>query len=248
MKLIQITDLHIGLENQNTRDVDVRKNFIHILEAIEKESADQIIITGDFCYKEPIAEIYEWIYQSLESRDLNYLIIPGNHDDNAMMEKTFSSKLHETSKELFYHKKFENWDALFLDTGPATMSYEQFNWLRNSLEKMDGDCLIFMHHPPVHCKTPFMDNNHAFKQIESFADALSLYTYQAQIFCGHYHILKDISVGNMHVHVTPSLFFQIRQDRQEFEIDHYNIAYRVIELEEDRVYSSVKYLPGHKLK
>ena len=47
MHLIQITDLHIGFEDEETNGVDVRNNFLKTLGAISKEQVDALIITGD---------------------------------------------------------------------------------------------------------------------------------------------------------------------------------------------------------
>ncbi|MCB0689095.1 MAG: hypothetical protein KDC53_21300, partial [Saprospiraceae bacterium] len=68
------------------------------------------------------------------------------------------------------------------------------------------------------------------------------------IFCGHYHVEKNAFQGNVSVTVTPSLFFQIEQFNSDFAIDHFNIAYRSINIEKGIIRTDVHYLTGNRTK
>ncbi|MEL6986260.1 MAG: metallophosphoesterase [Bacteroidota bacterium] len=240
MKLIQITDLHIGLENEDTRGVDVRHNFIKILEAIENEKPDCLIITGDFCYRAPMLEIYIWVKEQLEKLPFAYYMIPGNHDDTHMMKTVFGIDLLN-KKEYFFKKVFAAWNVLFLDTTIARMSDDQYEWLAENIID-DKDQIIFMHHPPAYCDVGYMDSKHAFQEQEKFQSLLKKYNSTFHIFCGHYHVDKVVHTANMHIHITPSLFFQIKQGQIEFEVDHYNVGYRVLKLTSNNISSYVRYI------
>ena len=241
MHLIQITDLHIGFENEDTNGVDVRNNFLRTLEVISNEQLDALIITGDLCYRAPEIEIYKWIKIQLDTTNIPYYLIPGNHDDAEMMREVFGLE-NIKNKELYYYKKFGDWDVLFLDTCPATMSHHQYNWLEKELDKLKSNAIIFMHHPPIDMEVPFMDNKHFFKEQKKFQTLLSIYPFTFEIFCGHYHVDKQKQLHNLNVHICPSLFFQIKDDRPEFEVDHYRIGYNKIELKKDECKNEIIYL------
>lgn len=241
MHLVQITDLHIGFENEETNGVDVRNNFIKTLKAITQEEVDALIITGDLCYRAPEIDIYKWIKIQLDATNIPYYLIPGNHDNAKMMSEVFDLK-NITDEELFYHEKFENWEALFLDTCPAAMSDQQYIWLEKQLDQLKSNTIIFMHHPPINMDVPFMDNKHFFKDQKKFQTLLSIYPFTFEIFCGHYHVEKRKQLQNLNVHVCPSLFFQIKNDQANFEVDHYRIGYNKIHLKEGSLFNEIIYL------
>ena len=241
MHLIQITDLHIGFEDEETNGVDVRNNFLKTLGAISKEQVDALIITGDLCYRAPEIEIYKWIKIQLDVINIPYYLIPGNHDDTEMMNEVFSLE-NIKNRELYYHKKFGNWDVLFLDTCPARISDSQYVWLEKELDKLGSNAIIFMHHPPINMDVPFMENKHFFKDQKKFQTLLSIYPVTFEIFCGHYHVDKRKQLHNLKVHICPSLFFQIKDDRPEFEVDHYRVGYNKILLKEDGLINEIVYL------
>ena len=74
-----------------------------------------------------------------------------------------------------------------------------------------------MHHPPLHAGVPFMDNQHALKNREEVQSILFEHPFNVNIFTGHYHVEKMIRKKNIVVHITPSCFFQIAQESEEFQ-------------------------------
>ena len=66
MRIIQLTDLHLGREGDDSHGVDVRQNFLNLLEKIPAYDADELIITGDLCLNEGDVIVYQWIYEQLE--------------------------------------------------------------------------------------------------------------------------------------------------------------------------------------
>ena len=61
MRVILITDLHIGTIGEDTYGVDVRQNFLDIKQAIQTAAPDHIIIAGDLCYMDAEESTYLWI-------------------------------------------------------------------------------------------------------------------------------------------------------------------------------------------
>ena len=75
MKIAQLTDLHIGLEGQDTYNVDVRDNFLQILGEVVYAEPDLIVLTGDLCFDQGLKEIYVWIKDKLDNTNIPYLVL-----------------------------------------------------------------------------------------------------------------------------------------------------------------------------
>lgn len=247
MKLIQLTDLHIGKEGENTYGVDVRQNLADLLNAIRKLEPDHLIISGDLCYNEGEAEIYKWIKDRVELIGVPFDVIPGNHDNAIVMAGVFRQQSLLVGEELFYKKLFGSHTFLFLDTTKGIVSDRQLAWLSDHLDSHHGQLFIFMHHPPILSGVPHMDENYSLKNGEDLQRLFFNYAGNITIFTGHYHVEKTIQQKNMLVQITPSAFFQMDQTSPTFNVDHYRIGFREITLLDDYWYSTVYYLEGKKL-
>jgi Icc protein len=229
MKIIQLTDLHLGREGEDTRGIDVRANFLKALEIIGGYKPDCLVISGDICYRAPELPIYEWFFDQMKDYPIPWEVIPGNHDDVGMMKQVFDLDGDIKTDGLYFSRNIAGEQILFLDTTPATMESPQLNWLKKQLENNPKDLIIFMHHPPLTGGVPYMDNNHAFKTSKKVQEILFRHPRNLTIFTGHYHVEKTLRIKNVEVNITPSTFFQISQESVEFAVDHQRPGFRVIE-------------------
>ena len=247
MKIIQITDLHIANDADNTYGVDVRRNFLDILKAIKSFSPDFIVLTGDLCFDTANEQVYQWIKSHLEFTKIPYAVIGGNHDDSEMMARVFNINHLLVSGELYYKRIFGMDAILFLETSSGVVSTEQLTWLRYELNHLEKDTVIFMHHPPVIAGVPHMDVNYPLRNMEGVQEVLFNFPHHLSIFCGHYHVEKTLCVKNLTVHITPSTYFQMDWHSEKFKVDHYRIALREINVRQDGVVgSTIVYFDGHK--
>ncbi len=242
MKIIQITDLHVGKEGEETHGVDVRQNFLDILEAVKSERPDYLVISGDLCYLEGEEEVYNWIRKQLDDLDFPYFLLPGNHDDSKRLAEAFDLENDLKDNQLFYKKSLGNQTCLFLDTSTYYLPDRQLDWLEKELSTLNGDLVIFIHHPPLNANVPFMDNKHALKNMEAVQNLLFKYPHTIQLFCGHYHVDKVICQKNLNVYITPATYFQIDWRVPEFKVDHYKIGFREIEIQNGSLITAVRYL------
>jgi Icc protein len=249
MRIIQLTDVHLGFDGENTKGVDTRKNFLEVIQAITAELPDLLVITGDICYKAPFLEIYDWVEEILVKLPFDVRIIGGNHDDIGMIPMRFLPVKCDDHDERYFewHLPTFSTNLIFLDTHSAGMGETQFSFLSEKLQSANQRVIIFMHHPPVLAGVGYMDLNHAFRPRERFAKVLQDARVKPIIFTGHYHVEKTIVTEEAIVHITPSTFFQIKHDQPEFAVDHHNIAYRLIDLSTNSMMHRVEYLPGNLL-
>ena len=248
MKIIQITDLHIGGTDEDTHQIDVRANFLNILAEVKFSNAEHLIVSGDLCLMDGRMSTYNWIKTRLTRLRIPYDIIAGNHDDCNMMKEVFQLEHLGKDEELFYAKKIGKWTCLFLDTAKGYHSDNQLKWLKRQLHNANEELVIFMHHPPCKAGVPFMDDNHALQDIEAIQNILFEYPHNINIYSGHYHVEKTIRIKNLLIQITPSCYFQIDQSSSEFQVDHRQIALREITLNGNGILSTVRYFEGSKIE
>lgn len=244
MRVVHITDMHIGAEGEFTRDVDVRGNFTAVLQMALVFRPDRFVLGGDLCFSYGRTEVYQWIREQMEETGLPYDLVPGNHDDTAILAQVFErSHLLLPNGDMAYVKNMEGSLFAFLDTASGVLSEAQAVWLRQILSAHVALPVVFMHHPPAPVGMPYMDAHYPLQNPEQFAAAIEVSPVPVQVFCGHYHIEKSLHLDKMHIHVTPSTFFQIDPCSADFAVDHYRPAFRVIDLLPDGGLSHfVKYL------
>ena len=246
MKIIQITDLHIDKENEFPYDIDVRNNFKRILRAARQAKVDHLVVSGDLCCDEGDEKIYIWIRELLDLSRIPYDIIGGNHDDTVMMANIFQLQHLLIDDEMYFAKKIGKATCIFLDSSKGFHSEDQLKWLKLQLNNSSGEIIIFTHHPPVIAGVPFMDNKYPLQNIAEIQKVLFSHRGFIHIYCGHYHVEKTIQVKNILTQITPSCFFQIDQNEDDFKVDHHSIAYRLIDLSNNSLKSTVKYFRGSK--
>lgn len=242
MRIVQLTDLHVGQEGENTYGVDVRQNFLQILDKAKAQRPDLLVISGDLCYSDGNAVIYQWIKSHLDRTGLPYEIMSGNHDDPALLAQSFNREDLLKGQELYFSRSYGARTVLFLDTTTYEVSATQLKWLKENLEGINGTALIFMHHPPLPSGVPFMDSKHGLRNMEAVQEAFFQHPHPVQVFTGHYHVEKIVQKQNLTVYITPSCFFQIGQRSAEFEVDHYRIALRTIDWQNGILMNAVHYL------
>ncbi|MEL6922642.1 MAG: metallophosphoesterase [Bacteroidota bacterium] len=247
MKIIQITDLHIGRRGEETHQVDVRSNFLNILAEVKFANADHLVVSGDLCYMDGTKSTYNWIKARLARLRIPYEVISGNHDSTPLMKEVFELDHLGKGDELYYARKIGKWTCLFLDSSRGHHSKNQLKWLKRQLHNANHDLIIFMHHPPAKAGVPFMDNKHALQDIEAVQEILFDCPHNITIFCGHYHVEKTVRIKNLLIQITPSTYFQIDQTSPEFKIDHHRIALREIHLNGKSVETTVRYFDGNKM-
>ncbi len=242
LKIIQVSDLHIGFENESPYGVDVRKNFQKIIHALSNDIFDLLVITGDICFRGGNTKTYQWIKKHVDQLNKPYLIIPGNHDNPKLISKIFGYNEATYNDEIYLLKQFKGHKIIFLDTGKGVMSNEQLKWLKGQINQFHSQIIIFMHYPPALANVPHMDHNWAFQNIKEIQEIFFSIKNDITVFCGHYHVEKSLKIKNLNIYITPSTFFNLKQDAEDFQVENTLVGYRKIEISENSIFSTVKYL------
>lgn len=248
MKIIQITDLHLANEGEDTFGVDVRKNFLSVLKEAKSYAPDLLVLSGDICFDKGERSVYQWVKPHLDFMAMPYNLICGNHDDTEMLAEVFGIQHLLVTGELYYKRLFGKQPILFLETSSGEVSKKQLAWLDLEMGRLRGDAAVFMHHPPLIGGVPYMDNNYPLRNMEDVQKIMFGCGHHLSVFCGHYHVEKTLQKRNLTVHITPSTYFQIDCKTAQFKIDHYRPALREINLRKDGVVeSTVVYFDGYKM-
>jgi 3',5'-cyclic-AMP phosphodiesterase len=248
MKIIQITDLHIANEGEDTFGVDVRQNFLDVLSKAKSSAPDIVVLSGDICYDTGDLHIYQWVKSNMDFLGLPYTVTGGNHDDSRMMAAVFQIEHLLTGGELYFKRYIGTHPVLFLETSKGIVSDGHLAWLEKELSQLKDDAVIFMHHPPVVGGVPHMDINYPLQNMAAVQEVFFNFPHHISIFCGHYHVEKVLCKRNLTVHITPSTYFQMDWHTEIFSVDHLRPGFREIDIRPDGVVdSTVVYLKGNKL-
>ncbi|MEM8792323.1 MAG: metallophosphoesterase [Pseudomonadota bacterium] len=205
MKIIQVTDLHLGAERPKPGDPDPMLSFDLALDdiAMRHSDADLLVLTGDLS-EHGETECYEAIRTRMTSVRSPYALLIGNHDDRGNFARIFPEHLDELgfvqgARDLPIGR------AIFLDTHQpghhyGTLCETRLAWLRRELSAHPGPFWIFMHHNPIPTHLPLIDrimlNDRAnfANLIEEFAQKI------AYIFHGHLHLPMSGALAGVPVH------------------------------------------------
>jgi Icc protein len=244
MRIIQITDLHIGEPGQDTFGIDVRGNFDAILGLARGLRPDLLVVSGDLCFDVGERSIYHWLRERLDGGGIPYEVMSGNHDDPRMLAEAFDRRADLRDGELYYSRAINEKTLLFLDTTPGEVSPAQLNWLSEQLAQQPGEALLFMHHPPLLSGVPHMDKHYALRNRQEVQEQFFAFARPVHIFSGHYHVDKVVCKRNINLYITPSCFFQIDQHCEDFRVDHRRPGLREIHWNGEALMSTVKYVSG----
>lgn len=250
MRIIQITDQHIGGPEEKPWSVDVRNQFLQVCARITQIEPDHLMVTGDLCLEKGDESIYKWIKKELEEMHIPYSVLSGNHDNAVLLASVFGLEEHLHDGELYFTRSLGTKEAICLDTSSGTMSDRQLRWLQAQLVRInDPHPLVFMHHPPVLTGVPHMDRMYPMEAgcRDVLARIFEAYQGQVDVFCGHYHSARTVRTAFGTVYIAPSSYVQINPFREAFEPEHTYPGFRIIDLLDSQLRTAVHYiLPTHE--
>ena len=157
MLIAQITDLHAGdpvagLDPHLAPTTGVRRAVRH-LNAMRPRPAC-VMITGDLVAEERL-ERYEALATVLRGLEVPFYVIPGNHDDRALIRSVFGASGAVSAESAFLHFALDMGDLrlVALDTHDpgregGLLCPARLAWLEGCLaEAADRPTIGFIHHP-----------------------------------------------------------------------------------------------------
>lgn len=193
MKLIHVTDPHLGAPGEPVWGLDPCERLDRVLDDIARLHGDAAfcVISGDIA-NDGDPRAYRWLAGRLAGFPLRTVLMVGNHDDRTALRaeqpgvmddgQGFVQGRHATREGVF----------LFLDTlkdktvtaGEYCMARQ--GWLRERLAEAAGrPVYIFMHHPPFDVGIGRMDRI-KLAETDAFSEIIAAHDVR-HIFFGHVH-------------------------------------------------------------
>ncbi|MEM0474060.1 MAG: metallophosphoesterase [Zestosphaera sp.] len=149
LKIMHISDIHIGISMDNWRASDRYERYIAVANSLEP---DILVITGDIA--DVGSDIYSYrVFMMLTNKFLRpTFCVPGNHDWSQVSSLSDFYRLYGTFVgPRYWVRDLGNFVLVGLDTGyGGILDMEQLVWLNNTLSSYNESgkkILILMHHP-----------------------------------------------------------------------------------------------------
>jgi Icc protein len=239
LKIGQISDIHIGEDENLVQGIDVRANFRKALCSKSMEDIDILVLSGDLANEDGEPGAYQFVSEQVKDLKVPVLVIPGNHDRLEVMAKYFDLEGRIHGEKCYFKYELGGHTFFFLDSACGTVSVEQLEWLKSEAAKVEGEVFLFMHHPPCFCGHRFMDSKYSLKNKEEVQAAFASIPNLTHIFCGHYHSHFELEMGRQKVHVAPSTQMQIDSYAPNFILKSSAPEWMTIEIGENFVETAV---------
>lgn len=238
MKIHQITDLHIPENDAAANFAHVKGNVQRQIAFVADDDSDLLVISGDLTMTDGSSSACQWLNENLPD-SLKTIIMPGNHDDPAMLWEVFGEQ--KCVDESFYYSfEYDSLQYIFLNTTTDSLPQDQLEFL--SSEGAKKPSILFIHHPPdLVSSDGFMALNQPLINHAEVAEVIRASQIN-DVFCGHYHNSADINCGGFQLHVTSSPAFQIDLNAAAFTTQPFEPGVRIIETEGLNIRTRIEYV------
>jgi len=216
--IAHISDPHIVEPPKLCYDqVDTRAKLACVLARINtmQPRPDLVVLTGDLV-DEPTPEAYATLRETLASLSVPLILLPGNHDDRALLAESLPDQVHlprggEKSHFIIDRPDMPlivGFDIVVPGSEHAYVGEEDLAWLARALRKRPSrPTMLMIHHPPVPTGLAFMDAMQPALD-PRFESLLARHKAVKLIVCGHVHRAVDAVFGGARVAVAGSTGFQ----------------------------------------
>ncbi len=221
MLIAQISDAHIVAEGRKTYGIaPMAENLARCIDHINQlvPQPDIVLVTGDLT-NIGTREEADHAAKLLNRFEMPFYIVPGNHDDRAILWQVFGGKACPAMAGGFINYVIDNhnvrligMDSVAAGASGGALCDTRANWLEARLgEEAEKPTVIFMHHPPVKCSVLETDED-GFAGVERLGQIITKYDNIERILCGHIHLLVHARWQGTVVTTAPSMGMQLGLD------------------------------------
>ncbi|WP_323816421.1 3',5'-cyclic-AMP phosphodiesterase [Cellvibrio sp. NN19] len=236
MRLIQITDCHLGSQQSETLlGLNTDQSLEDVLQLIQQAESgfDHILCTGDVasdahvdCYRR-----FAQIIRNHFNQPVSWLA--GNHDSADIMESVQASL--DVQNRLI---PFGEWLLVLLDSSVPGQVYGQLaaselDFLEFVLKKHpDKSIFISLHHQIVPVGSAWIDQ-YVVRNADAFFQLVDAYPQVKIISWGHVHQEFQTQRNGVTLLATPSTCVQFKPQCDDFTVDTQMPGYRWFDLNDD---------------
>lgn len=202
--LAQISDPHIRADTEAPTLALKRA-----MEGARRYGAEAILLTGDLVNNEQPDE-YAELARALAAPPAPVFVLPGNHDDRAMIRDHFADRRYlPRGDNLSYVIDTYAVRIVMVDQICPSQTHGEFTpelaaWLDSTLaETPDKPTLVALHHPPFATHDILFDKI-GLQHQDRFAEVIAKHRQVQRIICGHHHRVAIGQVAHAPAIIAPS--------------------------------------------
>jgi Icc protein len=215
--LVQITDTHVV--QRGTLLYGMADTARHLAEAVSQINAmrprpNLVLITGDLV-EHPGPTTYSHFRDLIAPREMPVYLMPGNHDNPAIMAEFFGDTEMFPGEAPHYQYAIEGpefrtlmLNSHFDDSELPFFGPRRLQWLEYELESSDQPTLIAIHHPPMRTGIEFIDMVGP-QWYQDIGEILSRHPQVFKIICGHGHVDVSGMLGRVPVQMAGAIAHQL---------------------------------------
>ena len=243
MRIVQITDLHLDLEERTPHGIDVWENARWAVATARDARPDLVVVSGDLALHYGSPELYAALPPLFAGLGCDYLLLPGNHDDRSAFGAAFGRRyaLREDTPWLDRQVDAGGVPMLLLDSSAGRLEERQLAWVDAVLTARTAAAargagppgvLVWIHHPVLTGFHRYMDGAYPLQNADAVRAVLTRHrrALSIELFCGHYHC-EDSRVDGIRQHTTPSTYMQIDPEPEEFRVLPGGPAIRIVDVD-----------------
>ncbi len=221
--LAQVSDLHIGANEKGVDPVPHLEAVVEAIRALPNE-VDAVLVSGDLTHGSGL-DGFQMARQLLERLSVPLHVLPGNHDDRALLRKTFD--LPGVGAEPINYSvdvgelRLIAFDSNVPGQDPGRYEPQQLRWLDSELRAQpDRPTLLALHHPPLATAVREWDGiNLEPGQREALGKVVARHPQLRAIVGGHLHRIAASTLAGCPVISAPSTYLQARPDFESEGVD-----------------------------
>jgi 3',5'-cyclic-AMP phosphodiesterase len=221
--LAQISDLHIGANEKGVDPVSHLEAVVAAVRSLPNE-VDAVLVSGDLTHDGGRPEL-QLARELLERLDSPLHVLPGNHDDRALLREAFHLP-GEGGEPVNYSVDVGDLRLVVFDSNvpgqdPGRYDAEQLRWLDSELSAQpDHPTLLAMHHPPLVTGVREWDGiNLEPGQRQLLAEVVARHPQLRVIVGGHLHRIAASALAGCPVLSAPSTYLQARPDFENEDVE-----------------------------
>jgi len=215
--LIQITDTHVVPPGEVLYgSIDTKRHLEETVGQINRmqPTPDAVMFTGDLVETGDLPG-YRHFIDIIKPLKMPVWVIPGNHDDPAVMREAFAAtSCFPVADETFqYTVEDLPFRILALNSRSEGTELPEFSddklaWLGAELARSDKPVLLAIHHPPMKTGIELIDMGGA-EWYQGMKSLIARHPQVKLVICGHCHTDLSGRIGQVPVYMAPANSHQL---------------------------------------
>lgn len=222
LDVVHLTDTHLFAEETGELlGVVTERTLRDVVADVQRRvpAPDLVLVTGDLVHDETLAG-YQRLRAILEVFTAPVYMLPGNHDDRALLASVFRGSAAGAGVASVHGR----WQIVCLDSSEpgrveGVLGTDQLNWLRDELaQRRAPHVLLCLHHQPVPIGTQWLDRLGLLQGPELLRVAKDSGSVRGIIW-GHVHQAWDQTQDAIRLLATPATCVQFLPGAVNFALD-----------------------------